>query len=351
MTFFRVPDFRIIVFCLFALLCSRGFTGSLNAQEQPATIVDFPHYVLEHNDLRLLVVDPLTPNGYYQGQRFAHTAMVAQAYWKGIPFFAEFTANKPPTANDHAGGNAEEFDINGPDSFPPEAGDAPFLKIGVGLLRRPAGELEKAYRFHGRYDWVAKPSIRVHRPDTRQIVFEERLEDATSGLGYALISTVAIHEDGTGFDVTRNLTNLGREPLTTEHYSHNFTRVADLPIGSAYRVAWSEPLPWTEINGVENGLVVSPTDLSFDRDAMEKGIYLATDPEVNADLQMQFEVVVPKVDLRLKIIPDRAIYRAAVWGQPSVISPEPFVRISAAPGESHQWSTHYTIEPIRTAND
>ncbi len=341
---------RFVVLC--ALAFSLGFPSvsfAKDPKKAPSSIVDFPHFVLEHDDLRLLVVDPLSADGYYQGQRFAHSGLVAQAYWRGTPIFAEFTGSKAPTAHDHVGGTAEEFDIDGPATFPVEAGDAAFLKIGVGLLRRRADGLDKPYSFGASYDWVKKPERAVEHPDSRQIVFTETLDDSATGLGYALTSIVAIREDGSGFDVTRKLTNLGREPLSTEHYSHNFIRVAELPIGSAYHLDWSAPLPWTKVSGEKNGLVVETDGLVFDRERMEKGIYLSTDAELNLNEKIQFTLTVKEAGLRLRIEPDRAVARVAIWGQPMVISPEPFVRIVAAPGETQEWTTRYSIEAVAAA--
>jgi hypothetical protein len=139
------------IFILIGAFLLPGFPEFADAKEKSPKIHDYPHYILERGDLRLMVVDLLSPNGYYPGQRFAKSAMIAQAFWRDIPIFAEFTANKTPTSHDHVSGNAEEFDLNGPQSFPSQAGAAPFLKIGVGLLRRLPDGLEKSYRFNEKY--------------------------------------------------------------------------------------------------------------------------------------------------------------------------------------------------------
>ncbi|MCC5844555.1 MAG: hypothetical protein JJU05_09910 [Verrucomicrobia bacterium] len=328
---------------LFAACSSRPPLAGSGSLQSP--IARYPHIRLQHGDLALWIADPESPEAYYRGQRFVHSAMVVQARWRGHTVFADYGEGKSPSDHDHVGGTAEEFDYQGPASFQADGGNSPFLKIGVGLLRRCLNDVEETYGHWREYEWVARPEVRVLRPEPLRMVFEEKLEAPDLGLGYAMTSTLAVMEDGNGFSVTRSLTNLGSETLFTEHYSHNFLRIDEQAVGSAYELAWSDPVDWRWMYGEDAGLRVKARSLGFEKEKMEEGIYLATDPEENLGRRVGFTLKhgEPGARLALHIEVDRPLWRAVVWGQPDVISPELFVRLTVEPGESKTWTTTYTL--------
>ncbi len=345
----ELKSLALITFIVSAALIPVSI-ASASAAPGPTLIAERPHYVLEAGDLTLFIVDPLTPDSYYTGQRFASSAMVAQALWKGQPILAEWTENGITSTHDHVGGTAEEFDINGPASFPAESSDGPFLKIGVGLLRKSPEQAQEPYRFFQIYERIASPAFRIHQTNPREIIFEENLNDSLTGLGYTLKSTVSIHEDSQGFTIHRELTNLGRETLRTEHYSHNFLRVGDRPIGSDYRVEWNQAIPLESEKTPDEATQLTPTSLSFEQGVIENGIYFFSELEKNLQLEMYFALEVKDAGLRLEIKPSRPVTRVAIWGGPKVICPEPFVLIEVQPGETEKWSTGYELKDVAQAN-
>lgn len=311
-----------------------------------ARIADHPHFLVQNADWQLFVANPIAPGPYYAGQRFAHTALVAQAKWRGIPFFAEFTEGKSPTDHDHIGGTAEEFDIFGPPGFSEDAEEPqPFLKIGVGLLIPEEAHAGEGYRFWRIYRWLGRPEIIISQPADDTLVFEERLVAAAFGLGYTLRSTVALAADGGGFSITRRLTNLGDAPLRTEHYAHNFLRLDDRDIGPAYRLEWNYPLEWAAIAHEGKGLEMAPRSLGFAAPTAGVGVYLATDGEVDLGADFAFTLSLAGNGISLNFGPDRPVHRFAIWGDDGgrTLSPEAFVRIRLEPGATAEWANHYRI--------
>lgn len=311
-----------------------------------ARIADHPHFLVHNADWQLFVADPISPGRYYEGQRFVHTGLIVQAKWRGTPLFAEFTAGKSPTDHDHIGGTAEEFDFYGPPGFSEEAKTPqPFLKIGVGLLIPEEAQTGKAYHFWRRYRWLGRPEIIISQPADDTLAFDERLVDAASGLGYAMRSTVALAADGSGFSVTRRLTNLGTTVLRTEHYAHNFLRLDDRDIGPAYRLEWNHPLEWAAIAHEGKGLEMSPRSLGFAAPTAGVGVYLATNGEVDLGADFAFTLSLADTGPGLTFGPDRPVHRVAIWADDGgrTLSPEAFVRIELEPGATAEWANHYRI--------
>lgn len=80
---------------------------------------------------------PEAKKGFYRGMRFDRAGIITSLRYRGHEFFAgNFTAtNRNPVIHDHVAGQAEEFaEPIGYDDA--KVGDG-FLKIGVGILRKP----------------------------------------------------------------------------------------------------------------------------------------------------------------------------------------------------------------------
>ncbi|MGF1656455.1 MAG: hypothetical protein ACFCU3_05680 [Verrucomicrobiales bacterium] len=152
-----------------------------------------------------------------------------------------------------------------------------------------------------------------------------------------------------GFSIERELTNLGREVLRTEHYSHNFLRVGHRPIGSAYHLEWDPAIPLESEKAQAKGIQLTSASLNFEQDELENGIYFFSEPGKSLDLKMRFALSVPDAGLRLEIKPGRPVHRVAIWGGPLVICPEPFILIEVAPGQSEKWSTEYRLKDITSS--
>lgn len=293
------------------------------------------HFALSNDRLRLLVPDPTLEQPYYQAQRFTLPGMVVAAEWKGLPIFKENGNPHDPKVHNHVGGTAEEFDINGPAGYDSTPVGGSFMKIGVGLLKRVA---EVPYRFSHTYPVVQVPVNTVEAVDRNALKFTQTLEDVEGGRGYRLVIDVRLLDDG--FVVERSLTNLGTSPIETEHYSHNFIQIGDKPVGLDYRVSWTTPVAYRERVGED--LRESPTGVGFRQSPTGK-FYLAS--ESGSGLAANEPIVLSndRLGLELMITSDQPVHRLAVFGRSDLICPEPFVKLTAAPGKTVFWKTTYTF--------
>lgn len=288
---------------------------------------------------RLLIADPTVKTPYYQGTRFALSGMVVQATLEGFSIFTEVSLDKEPTFHDNAGGNADEYDIDGPPGSDRLEAGSEFVKIGVGLLRKikPAG-----YRFSARYEVLARPRITVNQRE-REIEFLEVLDLPDQQVRYSLKVLVKILEDGSGFSIDRDLTNLGESRLETTIYSHNFCRFGISEIGSDYVVESPETVQWQVIKSSGGILLPTPHSLKFTGPPLD-GDFHAEAHSANADSALREVSVVHKdYGVALQVTTNRDLQKFAVWGQTDKIAVEPFVQLSIPEGQTANLRTTYRL--------
>ena len=302
---------------------------------------EWPHVRLHDGRWDLVVVDPVAEAPYYQGRRFALSGMAPMGRWDGIPLFGELTAKeggRNPEHHDHLGGLADEFDINGPDSFAGTAAGGVFMKIGVGFLRRPD---DRGYSFSRKYEVVARPEITVERTGAEAVRFVERLHDEESGLGYELVTELVLR-DGV-LESRRTLGNLCNRVLETEFYGHHFLRLNDVPPGPAYRVLFPKTGEPDRFDAAGGRLVRTAEGLEFS-EPLEKGSYYfgsRTGLGWAAGSVIRVQEVESGVEFVIGV--DHEVDRFAVWGTTALICPEPFLRIRLEPGQSRTWTMSYRV--------
>jgi len=241
----------------------------------------------------------------------------------GVAFYTRhYPGTHEPERHDAVCGPAEEFDLATP---PPGYADSPdglFLKIGVGVLQRPAGETE--YVFHNDYE-MSDPGVWTHEVrGAREIVFRHRaaLPGKTYGADYT--HRVVLDENDARFKIIRTLKNTGSKAFSTRHYNHQFIRIGDTDIGPDYALElpfvanenhrFSYPLTetfWSPLTGYDN-----VTTNAFSVRCGGRVLHSATD--------------LPIADF-------------ALYATSRIICPEVFVDIALAPGEEKAWTTIFTL--------
>ena len=137
----------------------------------------------------------------------------------------------------YLGGLPMEFDI-GQEAFQPDppgynegkSGD-PFLKIGVGILRRDAS----AYNFSASYPVVERARTTVTwQPDRAHFV--QTLTGNANGYSCYLEEDVIVKNDRLILNYL--LRNTGSKTFTTEQYLHDFLCFSGRPVGPNVRLSF-----------------------------------------------------------------------------------------------------------------
>ncbi len=303
--------------------------------------------------ITVTVALPDAEAGRYRGTRFAHVPMVTAAQWNGHAFWGEWNPARGDALghDSNAIGTAEEFDIDGPASYTTAPPGAEFLKIGVGLLRKPVGA-ETPYRFYDRYEVTHPARLVATRRGDGFVETEQEVRSDDKRLGYRYVHRTALVPERAAVRITRTLTNTGSEPLSTEHYCHNFTRIDDDPVGPSYRVGLAfTPTSEDATSAEANGLTFAKDSVAFSR-VLPAGAAafarLAGFPS-KGEGAGDFTVGNRRTGARLTASHsgDLSLARFNVYASPGTVCPEPFGRVKIAPGESCSWQTTYAFSQAK----
>ncbi len=302
-----------------------------------------PSATLRNDLVKLTLQLPDEKIGFYRGARFERSGMVTRAEWDGHVFFGPWNqAPSDPYHHDNVQGTAEEFSMDDPPGFADAAVGEPFLKIGVGLLRRPSADAYGFFNAHtiddaGRWEVTAND-----RGDA--IVFEHTIRGA--GWGYRYRKQVELIADEPGFTIQRSLENTGSRAIDTLHYGHHFINIDGQRIGAG----WLLRLPYDVIvkdSARLNGHVALNGRTATITRPIPRGETVWCEFVANHDLQSapgEFTMTVADPagkTLRIDLRPAPEFVR--LFATPMALCPEGFVRVHADPGQTCTWSSRYVF--------
>jgi hypothetical protein len=221
----RTPSFALV----YVVLCSA------------CAVAEPPQATIQNKQLRLTVFLPDAKNGFYTGTRFDWSGVIGDLQFAGHHLYRPWFTGVDPavrdfvfkddgiiaSANTAMTGPAEEFQT--PQGYDTAKADGTFLKIGVGILRKPD---DAAYFFGKHFEIVDGGTWTTHATPA-SITFEQTLKDATTGYAYVYSKTIRLVGQTSSFVIEHHLRNTGTQPLTTRLYDHNFLTIDGLGVGSA----------------------------------------------------------------------------------------------------------------------
>jgi hypothetical protein len=210
-----------------------------------------------------------------------------------------------------------------------------FVRIGVGVLRKPAGAPK--YENFRSYEIVDPGEWRIKRGKT-WIRFTHLLNDRQ---GYAYRYTKTIRLEKNGMTIAHELENKGRKPIVTQQYNHNFFVMDGQPTGPASRVEFAFPLKETgawrggEFAEVRGNQVAYLKELPPGQSVF--GTFEGGAPYAIGMANAQ-------AGMAVRITGDRPIARIVYWSIRSTFCPEAYVNLEAAPGKKTKWTYRYEFK-------
>ncbi|HEX3684440.1 MAG TPA: hypothetical protein VHU83_18030 [Bryobacteraceae bacterium] len=301
---------------------------------------------------------PDAKKGFYRGTRFDWSGVIRSLEYHGHNYYGPwFTATDPKVIdfvfegdNIIAGpcsaitGPVEEFSTQekalGFDEAKP---GGTFIKLGVGVLRRPDAEDYNPYRL---YEIVngGKWSIRTN---SDSIEFMQELSDPASGYAYRYTKTVSLTRGKPEMALEHKLENTGRRKIESSVYDHNFLVLDKQPTGPDYMVrvpfaihaqraehadlARIEGNQFTYRKKLEGRETVSAEFSGFGKTA--------------ADYRISIEN--RKAAAGMQVTGDRPLSKENLWSIRSVLAVEPFIDISIEPGKTFTWRYEYTYYSLK----
>lgn len=308
-----------------------------------------PQLQISNGYVRANVYLPDREHGFYRGTRFDWSGVISGLECHGHQYHDAWYTQFDPSMRDFvfrgseivAGpqsaitGPAEEFVI--PQRYAGARIGETFVKVGVGILRKPD---ESEYSCYNRYELVDTGTWSTHA-DASSVEFTQDLFDAASGVGYAYRKTIKLSTGLPELSIEHNLRNTGRIPIRTTQYNHNFLTLDRAVTGPDFVICLPFQIQATEamnpqlaeirgnqiayLNSLQESDVASFPISGFGKSA---GDY---------DIRIENK----NAGAGVRITADQPLAAMVLWSIRSVLSVEPFIDISVAPGATSTWTYTY----------
>jgi hypothetical protein len=311
-----------------------------------------PQAEISNGVVRAKIYLPDPEKGYYRGTRFDWSGVINSLEYAGHDYYGAWFTKTDSKVIDFvfegsdivAGpcsaimGPVEEFSSDEKALGYDEAkAGGTFIKIGVGVLRKPDEGNYNPYRL---YDIVDPGKWKV-RTEKDSVEFIQELMDPSTGYGYSYNKTVRLVNGKPEMVLKHSLRNTGRRPIDTSVYDHNFLVLDKQPVGPDFTIEL--PFEIKTEHPVDNGLAeVRGKRFVFLKTLKGKDTVAASFlgfGQSAADYRITIEN--SKVGAGMKITGDRPLAQESLWSIRSVLAMEPFIHMVVEPGNEFTWSYTY----------
>jgi hypothetical protein len=304
--------------------------------------------------IRARLCPPDPQRGFYRGTRFDWSGVINGLQFAGHDFFPQWFQRMDPTVHDfvYAGpdivagpctaitGPSEEFAQ--PLGFDQAKPGETFIKIGVGVLRRPdAGKYDMFHLYE-----IVDGGTWTNRSSPAAAEFTQRLSDPRSGYAYEYRKTVAVAPRRAELILEHSFRNTGSRPIQTSVYNHNFLYVDQQAPGSGVSLSFPFPIR-TEPPPDPKLVQVKDRQLSFLKTLQgEERVYTVISGFSANPKDYQIRVENRSLKVAVKITGNRPLSRLALWSIRAPLSIEPFIDLNVEPGAEFTWQIRYDFSRI-----
>lgn len=325
-----------------ALTCMGLSMGLLSATDLPSTEIS-------NGSIQAKIYLPDGKNGFYRGTRFDWSGVIYSLVYKQHRYYGPWFDKTDPNVHDFvfddphivAGpcsaitGPVDEFKVMG---WEEAKSGGVFLKIGVGILRKPGDGAYDPYRLYE----IVDPGKWTVTKNRDSVEFTQTLSDSATGYGYIYRKIVRLIDSKSEMTLDHSLKNTGKRALQGNVYNHNFLALDGQTTGTGFVITVPfhirSPRPpnakLAEIRGKQIVYV----------NTLEKHDVAATPLEGFANTATDHEIRIEnsKVGAGIKISADRPLSSESLWSIRTVLAMEPFVSLDIEPGSEFTWKTTYS---------
>ena len=299
---------------------------------------DYPEAQISNGQIEAKIHLPDAQNGSYRGTRFDWAGDIYSLRYKGHEYFGRWYENHDPKVHDAITGPVEEFTSNGSSALgydKAKPGET-FIRIGVGVLRRP--EDESAFRRFGTYE-IVDPGKRTINKTAHAIDFTQEV-NGPNGYSYVYRKTVSLVRGKPEMVLVHTLRNTGREPIETSVYDHNFFVIDNEVVGPGIVVDFPfDPKAVADLKGIAE---LKGRSLVYTRD-LEKGESVQSEITgfSNSAKDYDFRIENRKSGAGVRIRGSHPIEKINFWCIRTVACPEPYIHMKIEPGDEATWQIIY----------
>ena len=317
-----------------------------------------PQTEISNGPLHVNLYLPDARNGYYRGTRFDWSGVIGSLRYAGHNYYGPWFDSVDPAVHDYryegskiiastcssATGPAEEFQTHGTALGWDEAKPGgTFIKIGVGVLRKDDEHYDfvKQYQLVDGGKWTVTP-----QPDS--VEFTQELTDPASGYGYTYQKTVRLVAGKPEMVLEHRLKNIGRRPIETSVYNHNFLVLDSEHIGPDLVVTF--PFQVRSTHPPERDLAEISSHRFLYRKALENEDMVEAPLEGfgNSPGDNHITIENRKLGVGMRIVGNRPLSHLNLWSIRTVLAVEPFIAMTVKSGDEFSWRVtyeYYTLTP------
>jgi len=319
---------KLFSLALFTILCSCAFQ-----------LADFPQAEISNGLIKAKLLLPHAQTGYYQSTRFDWSGVIESLEYKGHSYFGQWFKKYDPKINDAIMGPVESFDPIGYD----EAGvNANFLKVGVGVLRKPDDKPYSAFKY---YDIVNAGKWKVESGKDN-VSFTQELTNEP-GYAYRYTKTVRLIKGKPEMVLEHSLKNTGKKTIEANVFNHNFFMIDKEPTGPGIKIKFPYNISGTG-RGLDTLAVINGKEINYIKE-VTPGTYvyigdLAGYSKDAKDYDIKIEN--QKTGAGVRITADQPFEKLVYWSSSTTYCPEPYIHIKAEPGKEFTWKIAYEFYEV-----
>ncbi len=320
-------------------------TMTASAQDQP----QFPQAEISNGKITAKFLLPDVEKGYYRGTRFDWSGSISSLKTAHHEYFGQWFPKYDPKLHDSIMGPVEEFLKNDTSvGYGEDKIGGTFIRIGVGIVRKQAGETK--YDRFKTYE-IVDPGRRSLRFGKDWIEFTHDLTGSASGLGgygYHYVKTVRLKKNQNVMVIEHALKNTGTKPISTAQYNHNFFVIDGQPSGPGNRVQFAFAPRAEQFNSggaaeVRGNQIVYLKELAQGQSVY--GEFQGFGPSAS-DYDIRLEH--GKAGAGVHITGSLPISKLVFWSIKTTFCPEAYVDIDVAPGAELKWTYTYEFYDLPT---
>lgn len=284
--------------------------------------------VLEKEGLHIELQEP--GEGLYRGTRFDRSGVFGALEREGVDYAGPWNPSTDPFLHDCVRGPVDEFRTIGYEEAAP---GEPFLKIGVGLLRRPDDAPYDRFRL---YD-LADPGRWAVFSDGVTATFRQNLE------GWCRYTKEVSLSSGTRFCIRHVLEAF--RPLSGDTYNHHFFTVGMLSTGPG-RLVGTDFAATGEWRAPYDSVVLERGGFRFLRSlGPGETVYMGGIHALSRkDTPYRFSVLEMENGRGVHISGNRPVDHAVFWANHRIACIEPYLLFSLREGERFAYTLDYWLK-------
>lgn len=312
----------------------RALQTSAANGDSGAEVPEFPVLRISNRHASAIVCPPDDRAGYYRATRFDWAGVVRDLRSHRHRYVGEWFAKHDPLRHDGITGPVDEFTQIG---YERTRSGGEFLKIGVGMLRKPSDEAYDRFRLYE----ITNPGLRELIPQRDRVEFRHRL--LSDDYGYDYRKTLRL-TDTPGLRLEYTLKNLGPAPLMGYVYNHNFFTLDRMAVGpeTEIRFPFRPAGTWRE---AYDSVALTADGIAFNRTlGPGETVFMGDlhDPEGGKE-GYGFSLKNLRTGAGVVASGSDRLSHMVLWASPRVACLEPYTPFRIYPGETKVWHIEYRL--------